>query len=358
MKKSLLALAVLGAFAGVASAQSTVTLFGVIDQSANYQKSNGLRIISMDSNQLSSNRLGFRGVEDLGSGLKAGFWLEAGMNNDVGTAGGGNGLPNTGGAPTALFNRRSTVSLMGNWGEIRVGRDYTPTFWNTVMYDVYGANGIGEGVNLTAYGAAPSGAGALGSGAIANVRANNSVAYWLPSNAAGFYGRAQVAASEAVSGNKYYGGSLNWAGGPVDVGAGYGVTKIINQPDYKVYNVGGAYDFGVAKIYAFYNVSKWDPRELKTFELSAGIPFGASVVNASFTHAKYSGTAGAIGTAFLGKGDQYSLQYIYNLSKRTALYGTVAHLSNKDGAAFGFGDVAVTANHKVDGANVGIRHSF
>ena len=348
MKKSLLALAVLGAFAGVASAQSTVTLFGVVDQSVNYQKSNGKRLITVDSNQLSSNRLGFKGIEDLGSGLKAGFWLEAGMTNDTGAgAATGGGLQ---------FNRRSTISLISNAGEIRIGRDYTPTFWNTVLYDVYGANGIGEGVDLTAYGVAPAGgAGALGSGATSTVRANNSVAYWLPASAGGFYGRAMVAASEGVSGGKYYGASINWAGAGADVGGSYGVTKIIGGPDYKVYNVGASYDFAVAKIYAFYNVSKWEPRQLKTFEISAGIPIGASAINASYTHATYSGsTAGA----YIGKGDQFSLQYIYNLSKRTALYGTVAHIANKNGASFSFGDVAVGASQKADGANVGVRHSF
>ncbi|HEY4068599.1 MAG TPA: porin [Burkholderiaceae bacterium] len=352
MKKSLLALAVLGAFAGVASAQSSVTLFGVVDQSVNYQKTDGRRIITLDSNQLSSNRIGFKGFEDLGSGLQAGFWLEAGMNNDVGTAGGSNGLVTNapGGAnpaPNAFFNRRSTVSLISKFGEVRIGRDYTPTFWNMVLYDVYGANGIGEGFNLANL--------ALGTGAASTVRANNSVAYWLPAVAGGFYGRAMVAGSEGVSGQKYYGGSLNWAGAGLDVGAGVSSTKIISRPDLKDWNIGASYDFGVAKIYGFYNVSKFDPAQLKTYELSVGVPLGASVINASYTGAKYSGnTTGTM----IGKADQYSLQYIYNLSKRTALYGTVAHLGNKNGATFGFGDIAVAASKSVTGANVGIRHSF
>jgi predicted porin len=354
MKKSLLALAVLGAFAGVASAQSSVTLFGVVDQAVTYQKSNGVRMISLESNQLSSNRLGFKGIEDLGSGLQAGFWLEAGLQTDMGQAGGGNGLATNGAgttnqAPNAFFNRRSTVSLISKFGEIRIGRDYTPTFWNMVLYDVYGANGMGEGFDLANLG--------LGTGAASTVRANNSVAYWLPASAGGFYGRVQVAGAEGATNQKYYGGSLNWAGGPIDAGVSYGSTKIIGANDYKVYNIGASYDFGVAKVYGLYNVSKWDPRELKTFELSAGVPLGAGIVNASYTHATYSGApAGA--TALIGKADQYSIQYIYNLSKRTSLYASAAHIANKNGASFGFGDVAVTSGHKVDGANVGVRHSF
>lgn len=354
MKKSLLAFAVLGAFAGAASAQSSVTLFGVVDLSVNYQKTNNAngfsskRIISEDSNQLNSNRLGFKGIEDLGGGLKAGFWLEAGMNNDTGGGAANGGL---------AFNRRSTVSLIGNFGEVRLGRDYTPTFWNTVLYDVYGANGIGEGDNMTIYGRT-----ALGSGATATVRANNSVAYFLPSNIGGFYGRVMVAGSEGVSGGKFYGGSLNWAGGPFDAGAGYSTTKIINGTSaaLKTYNAGASYDLGVAKIYALYNVSDYSPRKLKTAEVSVGIPVGVGAINASYVHGSYSGSS----VPFLatdtqvGKGDQVSAQYLYNLSKRTAIYGTLAYIRNRSGANFAFGDVPVFAGQNVRGANVGVRHSF
>ena len=147
MKKSLLALAVLGAFAGAASAQSSVTLFGVVDLSANQIKNGAASTQTLQSNQLNSNRIGFRGIEDLGGGLKAGFWLEAAMSNETGNVGGGNGVP----APAngaSIFNRRSTVSLFSNWGELRLGRDYDASFWNLVYDDVNGANGLGQGLNL------------------------------------------------------------------------------------------------------------------------------------------------------------------------------------------------------------------
>ena len=73
MKKSLLALAVLGAFAGAASAQSSVTLFGIVDVNARYVKTGDVKIKSLGTDGINSSRLGFRGVEDLGGGLKAGF---------------------------------------------------------------------------------------------------------------------------------------------------------------------------------------------------------------------------------------------------------------------------------------------
>jgi predicted porin len=347
MKKSLLALAVLGAFAGAASAQSSVTLFGLVDLSANRQTSNGTSYNSMDSNQLNSNRLGFKGIEDLGGGLSAGFWLEAGMNNDLGTgAATGGGLS---------FNRRSTISLISQTlGEIRVGHDYAPSFWNTVIFDVYGANGIGEGDDLLAFGPQQA---VLHSGAGTSVRANNAIAYFLPGNIGGVYGRLMVAPSENTPGQKYYGGLLGWAAGPVEVAVGYGDTKtaLSGGTDYKVWNIGATYDFGFVKVYGLYNESKYDPKTLKSAELSVGVPVGVDAVNASYTHASYSGSTTALD---VGKGDQYSIQYLHNFSKRTALYGTLAHISNKDGANFALGDIAVGAGHSVTGYNVGLRHSF
>ena len=83
MKKSLLALAVLGAFAGVASAQSSVTLYGTIDLNAKYVKNDGsAKRLSLSQDGINSSQLGFRGIEDLGGGLKAGFVLLAGVNAD------------------------------------------------------------------------------------------------------------------------------------------------------------------------------------------------------------------------------------------------------------------------------------
>ena len=97
-----------------------------------------------------SSRLGFRGTEDLGGGMSASFWLEAGVNNDDGPA--PPPTPTTRPPVPALasdgrqgltFNRRSTVSLAGGWGELRLGRDYTPQFWNLTVFDPFGTNGVG-----------------------------------------------------------------------------------------------------------------------------------------------------------------------------------------------------------------------
>ena len=144
MKKSLVAFAVLSAIAGAASAQSSVTVFGVVDLSGNNWKLGSQSQNRLDSNMMNSNRLGVRGVEDLGGGLSASFHLEGGMDNSMGQ--GGNGVVNSvnNGTTTGVFafERKSTVGIAGKFGEIRLGRDYTSAFGNAASFDVYGANGM------------------------------------------------------------------------------------------------------------------------------------------------------------------------------------------------------------------------
>ena len=349
MKKSLLAVAVLGAFAGAASAQSSVTLFGVVDLSANQVKNGGTTLKTLDSNQLSSNRLGFRGVEDLGGGLQAGFWLEAGMDNSTGAVGGSAGAPGT-----VFFNRRSTVSLISKAGEIRLGRDYNPSFWQTVFFDVYGANGLGQMLNLTS---------TLGSGVSTFARSNNSITYHLPSGIGGLYGAVQVAAQEGnvtptAAGNKYKGGRLGYAAGPVDVAVGYGVTKTTTVDDFKLTNVGASFDAGMVKVFGMWNKAQFGAKTLKTWELSASVPLGQGEFKAGYVKADAAGAGTDANDA-----SQVSAQYIYNLSKRTALYTGASRISNKGKAAFAIGGSvsaadAAAGGFKSQGFNVGVRHSF
>jgi len=203
MKKSLLALAALTAFAGAASAQSSVTLFGVIDVSARYVEYGDTSQYQLATDGNASSRLGFRGVEDLGGGLKAGFWLEGAVAADNGQASG------------QTWQRRATVSLMGGFGEIRLGRDYTPTFWNWTVFDPFGTVGVGAATNLGLEIAGITPGGSYGT----LVRADNTFGYFLPSGLGGFYGQAMITLGEGNIGNKYYGGRLGWASGPFNVEA-------------------------------------------------------------------------------------------------------------------------------------------
>eukprot|EP01040_Poterioochromonas_malhamensis_P026971 gene26971-34042_t len=107
MKKSLLALSLLSAF-GVASAQSSVTMYGVVDAGITYDNGPSAGTVTkLESGIESGSRLGFRGTEDLGSGLKALFVLEQGFDIDTGRSGQGG----------RLFGRQAWVGLNSEYGQ-------------------------------------------------------------------------------------------------------------------------------------------------------------------------------------------------------------------------------------------------
>jgi len=262
MKKSVLALAVLGAFAGSAMAQSSVTMFGVVDLNVRYVN-NDETSYSLSQDGMASSRLGFRGVEDLGGGLKASFWLEAALGPDTGRGSGsyGNGVTTTTIAGTSftnensfLFQRRSTVSLSNQWGELRLGRDYTPQFWNWTVFDPFGTNGVGAATNLAIQaGLAQGSGGSYGT----LVRANNSVQYILPNGVfgPGLYGNFMMAAGENAAGNKMWGGRIGYAAGPFNVAAAYSDTDIDTAGNFSGtnWNIAGSWDFKFLKLSAFYS---------------------------------------------------------------------------------------------------------
>ena len=353
MKKSLIALAVLAA-SGAAMAQSSVTLFGVVDAGVTYGSGNVANKTQLSSGALSTSRLGFRGVEDLGGGLKAGFHLEAGLNADSGsgsnTSVDNQTNQNSNGGLT--FNRRSTVSLMGNFGEVRLGRDYTLPFLSQIAFDPFGTVGVGALANTQAGLAGP-----------VTSRASNSVAYHTPANLGGFYGSAMYHMGENLSNaaNKNDGNGLGlragYAAGPFDVALAYSETKYVSaNGKIKSFNAGGSYDLGVAKLMALYSQDKNDNAALpdgKGFLVGALVPVGAGQVRLAYSTYKQDYTTGAD-----PKINKYSLGYVHNLSKRTALYATYARLNNKNGAAFALGNASSAANQNSNGYDFGLRHSF
>ncbi len=337
MKKSLLALAVLGAFAGVASAQSSVTLSGTIDVSGKYVKNDNVEaVFSLANSGINSSQLVFSGTEDLGGGLKAGFELNSGVNTDTGSAGGG----------TQIWNRRAILRLMGGFGEIRLGRDYTPTFWNTTVFDPFGTNGAGSSLNITNHVGEPT-----------YVRSNNSVAYFTPDGIGGAYAWLMVAPGEGGPG-KYVGGRVGFAAGPFDIAAATASQDVIagGATKFDFFNVAGSYDFGVAKLMFQYNNEQLKGLTVEKetrWLVGAVVPMGQGEI-----HASYSMTDET--TALNRDGSQFAVGYVYNLSKRTALYSTVSMISNKNNGAFAVGGgAATTATGKnSSGGEVGMRHFF
>lgn len=343
MKKTLIALAAVAA-SSAALAQSSVTLFGIVDVNVRNVKQGGVSQSSMGQDGTASSRLGFRGVEDLGGGMSASFWLEGALDPDAGTPGG------------LQFMRRSTVSLSGGFGEIRLGRDYTPTFWNHTQYDPFGTNGVGSSTNTF---------GVLGSGATTQVRADNAISYFTP-NLSGFQAQLQYAFKEAQTDNapnEYAGLRLVYASGPLSVALATAKegSAAANLNSYKRTNLAASYDFGFIKPMFQYTIAKFQPNvgaeaEVKHALIGLTAPVGPGLIKASYVRASYDN--------FAGDANQFAIGYEYGLSKRTALYANYARISNKTGAAFsvsaeaGATGAAVTPGDSSRGFEVGIRHSF
>ena len=362
MKKSLIALAVLAA-AGAASAQSSVTLFGVVDATLAIGRGSLTDSTQLTNSGYNSSRLGFRGTEDLGGGMSASFWLEAGLNNDNGQGAATNSNnqlvgafnPATGanapvraGTQGLTFNRRSTVSLAGGWGELRLGRDYTPQFWNLTVFDPFGTNGVGTTQTLNAISGMPTA-----------VRASNSIGYFLPGNLGGFYGQVQYYLGENAENGavteddgRGMGVRLGFANGPFNVALAISRTDYA-AGDFKQNNLGGQWDFGMAKLIGHISRDEVAGIDGKGWLLGALVPVGAGEIRVAFS--RYSFDLGAFGDS---EAKKLAIGYVHNLSKRTAVYTTYARVRNNDLAAFGLNGATTGLGESSSGLDIGIRHSF
>ena len=340
MKKSLVALAVLASSAGFASAQtSSVTLFGVVDLAARYTKANGKNVKQLSNDGSSSSRLGVRGVEDLGGGLKAGFWLESALSADTGTT-----------DATRFWGRRATVSLMGDFGEARLGRGKTSTRLVIDDFDVYSTTGLGDVTRVYSL---------LGSAADNINRSDNQAQYFLPSTLGGVYGSAEVAAGEGIDGKKSIGGRIGYKAGAFNVAGGYQSTNARGNK-FKLGSLGGSYDFGFAKFNLLMSQTKFAALKQTIITVGAVVPVSTSgFFTAQFSNASTNNAADAV-AATSGDAKFYTVGYQYNLSKRTALYSTLSLVDNSGRAAFRVQTNAVTAvaGGRSGGADVGLKHSF
>ena len=352
MKKTLLAMAVLAA-SGAAFAQSSVTLFGVVDATLAFGRGDVANKTQLTNSGLNSSRLGFRGVEDLGGGLNGSFHLEAGVNNDNGSGSATNvnnqalaaDAPGVrAGSQGLTFNRRSTVSLGGGFGEVRLGRDYTPQFWNHTVYDAFGTNGVGTSVL----------ANSLNKGGPTFVRASNSIGYFLPGNLGGFNGQLQYSFGEnASNGTKDGNGAglrFGYGAGPIAANVAYSRTQYA-AGNITTTNFGGSYDFGVVKLMGLYDQDKNGTVTGKGFNIGLTAPVGAGEIRTAFSTYK----TDAAGTP---KATQFALGYVHNLSKRTAAYATLARVKNSGGASIALNGASTSANSSSTGYDFGIRHSF
>ncbi|TFV96592.1 porin [Oxalobacteraceae bacterium OM1] len=337
MKKSLLALAVLGAFAGAAQAQSAVTIYGSFDGGLRYRtnvNAAGDSVWTMGSTgTYNSNRLGFKGVEDLGGGMNAHFTLESGFNTGTGALNNAN---------NQLFERTASVGLGGKAGNstwaLDLGRQYTNAFLTVITYDPFTFRYPGI---------------ALGVPATAGTRYNNDVKY--TGNFGPITARVEWALGE-VPGNNNAGSaksvSLGYKDGPVAAGAAYTVLRSATDLQTKHWTLGGAYSLGFGRLTAGYADQKAEQTtgiDTRNKWMWVGFNYNATpaleITPAWYRAKQDGGVAGALE----GKKDLFMISAAYALSKRTNFYGLIDHARLDNALRVGTQDrqneVAVGINH-------------
>lgn len=342
MKKSALAIAaLLSVTAGVASAQSSVTLYGVVDASIENVKGTS-SVTRVSSDNFASSRLGFRGVEDLGGGLKAKFVLESGLKVDTGVAG----------SSDKFWSRGAWVGLEGSFGEVRLGRTDTP------MGAIVGNTNILGGQAYDDF-------------AIANTFANgtyrrvdNSITYILPKLVQGLtlQGQYSVRASgnEASGDDQGKGFSLaaQYADGPLALGAAYLEFKANAAGSYEnsAAVAYASYDFGMAKLTGYYNVDSRSTLAEQKRLLGARVLVPVTTdfsVQAGLSKVYNSAKSAADDDALI-----LAVKLNYNLSKRTGVYGLLTTVDNDSASSLGVAGVATAAGKNSHGLAVGVRHAF
>ena len=341
-----------------AGAAAQVTLAGIVDAAARHVDNEGRgSVSSLVSGSNSTSRLIVRGSEDLGGGLSAGFHLEHGILLDSGTAA----------SSTQFWDRRATVSLASkSLGELRAGRDFVPSYVGWSRYDPFSYVGVASSSNFVATSQTGPIRSAFGTNPNTAVRSSNAVQWLAPAGLGGLEGGVLLAAGEggtAANGqHKVAGARLGYAG------AGFGVSAAHTRSEndlttgsaFKDTAVGGSYDFGVARVSLAWRRFSIAAAKQTNLLVGAWIPVGAAgEARLSWNRADLSGRVGATSidandAAQLGAG------YVHNLSKRSAVYGTLARVSNKGAATFVIpgGPSRMAGGNTSTGVEFGVRHSF
>ena len=324
MQKKLIALAVAGMLAApLAMAQSNVTIYGIFDIGLNYESSHATSGVksrtAVDRGQQSGSRIGFRGTEDLGNGLKASFVVEYGHSPDVNS--------------TFNLNRQSFLALSGDFGTVAAGRQYTPQFNMIARLDPFGAGTAGNMANVYDW----------------NTRLDNTVAYVSPSFnglnvtvAHSFQAAGQEVAKDGGNA-KVWAVSPRYSNGPLDVQLNWHRIKsdVSGATATKVWDLGGAYDLGAVKLAAMYGNRKASGAlDKRYWMLGATAPVGeAGTFKLSYVSSVDKEPASDV------KERQFAIGYDHKLSARTNVYSAFA----KRGQDWGGYKNQLT---------VGVRHMF
>ena len=375
MKKTLIALAVMGAAAGVAHAQSNVTIYGVVDTGLVKESGSDVR---MGGNV--DSRIGFRGVEDLGSGMKATFELERRFDLNDGTqksSGVVDTTPPISNAGVSLINGfltsnktswnysdwaqgkkvewvgASNVGLKGDaWGQVRLGRVNSLSVETFRMLDPFNQYGVGASLAKMDI--------------LRSEQMSNTVRYDSPIwSGFGFgatytLGHDTKGASNGLYdrfGNDGWAVNLKYDNGPILLLANY--DRAVDSNDSNTWNVGGAYKWNGLKVSLGYQDSRFKLYEdsvgrIKQQDWLVGLQYqtGAHTIGASYNRGKVE--AGG----FDGKANKYALGYTYGLSKRTSVYANVAYTDSDDEFVGAVYNNNGALKDSVTGVQVGITHKF
>ncbi len=333
MQKKLIALAVAGLVSAPVFAQSNVSIYGIADAYMGFGSHGDNDYAGVDQGGLFGSRIGFRGTEDLGNGLKAVFTLEQGINIDNGTGLGG-------------ASRQSFVGLAGAFGAVTLGRQYAPG-WD-FQYDAFAGSIVSPQYLLSSgvdSSISPTGA----------TRWDNSVAY--NGMFSGLKVRAiySMAAGEDTSATSLAAGNwadpsdddamglgLEYANGPLKVGAVYQVlqtaSNAVTADDQTEWLLGGSYNFGVATLALSYQdaegLNKLKGQDAKLWQVGVIVPVGAAGnVHLGYGEVKHDDAFGL--NTKSAKSKSYSVAYTHALSKRTTAYTGYNRTDNDTGLALG-----------------------
>ena len=337
MKRSIFLAALATLTSGAALAQSSVTIYGRLNVSAERQKDGDTTLNVL---QNSASRIGFKGTEDLGGGLKASFLIEHGFNVDTGAASGG---------AAGFWGRESWVGLEGAFGKVRLGNVGFGTAAYFATADYISMHNHDTGTSSDAFYLYPG------------APLTNVIAYATP-NVAGFTAEGQFGLKESTKTKNTFVLAGNYDAGPLHLGAGYvsAPTGLATPPasdSAKEFGVRALYELGAFTVGAYYINNKVDDGAGNSLKRNAIRLSGMYAMGASEFHANFGKASNfkANGTTVDDSGaTQFTLGYNYNLSKRTKVYGFYTQVSNNDNAIYSvsnFGD-------KFSSLAVGVRHNF
>ena len=364
MQKKLIALALAGMVAAPAIAQSNVTVYGIIDTFIGYGNAGDTKFSGLSNGMLNGPRIGFKGTEDLGNGLKAKFVLEQGFSSD-------DGEPNS----SKQFHRQAWAGLEGGFGLVGLGRQYAPGYYSyrndPMQAGPMDPRAIVIGGSTNALGATSSRALQIQSGS--RQRWDNSINYQSP-NWSGFsaqviYAFGSTEQETDVAGafidkedDNQLGVGLNYANGPLNVDYVYvnsGAVATSATPagralDIDEHYLGGTYDFGMVALSASYQVANVEDvvgtgdDNVNVWQVGVIVPVGMG--NVHFAYAARDDDADEANSK------SYGLMYTHNLSKRTIAYVAANRTTNDDNV--GRGALVGEAGESANAFGLGIRHAF